>query len=120
VHKHLKSAEFREKLIVDYLNVLNDQKEFLELRKIKLTESLPESKEPLEHKNKKLRIEKVHYKLKELNSEESNDHLVKLQSDSDQQMHESIQKIESINEYIEIITNKVNVGNQILSYVEKL
>jgi hypothetical protein len=48
VIEHLKSNEFREKLIVDYLNVLNDLKEFLEIRKLKLVQSLPELTEKSE------------------------------------------------------------------------
>jgi hypothetical protein len=36
---HLQSFEFRERFIVDNLNVLSDQNEHLKISKLKLTES---------------------------------------------------------------------------------
>jgi hypothetical protein len=122
--EYLRSLEFRERLIVDYLNVLGDQRELLENRKIKLNDViLPESTEPLKHKKKKIKKETVHLELNELISEESFERLVdlvKLQSDSDQQIHEFTSLIENINNYLELITEKIIIGNQLLELVEKL
>jgi len=58
--------EFRERLIVDYLNVLNDQKDLLEIRKLKLNEAVQELKGSFQSENKKIKRESMHFKLKEL------------------------------------------------------
>ncbi len=42
VRKHFKSCEFRERLINDYINVLNDQNELLENHRLEFTQRFPE------------------------------------------------------------------------------
>jgi hypothetical protein len=111
VFEHLKSTNFRERLIADYLNVLADHKELLELRKLKITKNIPEAEETFEQEHKKFKSETFNFKLKELILEES---------PIREQMHESNKMIQSINKYINILTEKLRVANQVLELVENI
>jgi hypothetical protein len=117
---HLKSLEFRERFIVDYLNVLDDIKELLNIRRQKLTESMLEF---TEQKKKRFKRDPVHLKLNELISDELFKHLVvsvKAQSDSEGKSFAFNNIIENINLFIAKTTNKINTGRALLEEVEKL
>jgi len=107
---YLRSMEFRERLIVDYFSVLNDQKELLELRHIQLNRSLSDLIQLLEQETKKPKPEETHFKLNEIVSNELFEHLidsVKLQTSSVLQTKRIATVTESINKYI-IFNLKIN------------
>jgi len=120
---HLKSVDFRERFIVDYLNVLNDHKDLLNIRKLKLNESQTKLTESYKPEKKRFKGDPVHFKLNEFISQESFEHLVelvKLQTDSEQQIFQFKNLIENIDNFICKITSKLNVGRRLLEVVEKL
>jgi hypothetical protein len=134
--EYLKAFEFKEKFIVDYLNFLNDLREVLEMKKLKLNQK-SELREIVEQNKKKednfnqclYRIknnslkQECFYKLKILISEEESvqlDSFIKSQIDIDQIVREFAHLIEIINKNIEVITNKIDIGRRILEFVERL
>ena len=109
---HLKSLEFREKFIVDYLNVLDDLKELLSVREQKLTETVAELTNAFEQKKKRFKGDPVRLKLNELISEELFEHLldsVKAQSDSEDKLFALNNIIENITLIIAKTTNKIKI-----------
>jgi len=118
--EYFKSMEVRERLIVDYLNVLNDQKELLETRKFKLTESVPDLRD-FYAKIKHIASQSAHFKLNELTSEDSFEHLIdslRMQPTSKLQAIEFSNVIKSINKYILNIKEKIKIGHDFLHFLE--
>jgi hypothetical protein len=76
VIRHLKSLEFKERLIVDYLNVLEDQKKLLENRKTKLSAHFPELSQSHVTKEK-CQLDRI--KLNKIASDEALENLFKLE-----------------------------------------
>jgi len=115
-----KSMEFREKLIVDYLNVLNDQKKLLEIVKLKLFAMFPHFKENFE-KQTDSNNQSIHINLKNIVSQDAVDILmnsIHLNDSPDQQMRQFKFVIEKIEKYIEIISNKTSLADQLIQLVE--
>jgi hypothetical protein len=116
--KYLKSPEFRERLIVDYLNVLNDQMELLEIRKLKILRKHPK----LTKKFEKIQNDQsVHFTFNQIISQVSFEHLVNtvsLPPISEEYKTEMMKTIESINKFFKIIGIKIKVGLELLELVE--
>jgi ankyrin repeat protein len=118
---YLRSLEFRERLIEDYLNVLRKQRELLENRELRLTECLSESS--LQNNNKKPKLETAYFKLNELISKESFEHLldsIRLQDTNIESKSEFTKINQSIEFYIENVDRKIKLGRELLEYVEKI
>jgi hypothetical protein len=103
--EHLKSSEFRERLIVDYLNVLNDKKELLEIRRFKLTQCFPQLAKQFEQKKNGQNnlLEGPRLRLKEIISEDSLEKLVESvesKETAEQQLKEFTLIVEGIDKYI--------------------
>jgi hypothetical protein len=117
-----KSFEFRERLIADYLNVLNGQKENLEIVKLKLSAHFPDFQQRKDFKKDSNR-ESCRTKFRELNSEEAVDtlvHSIQSQNSFDQQMEQFKVVIESLNNFIEIITEKCSIALQLSDFLESI
>jgi hypothetical protein len=118
---HLKSFEFRERLIVDYINVLKDHKELLEIRKSKFITNFPEVAEISQQKVKNKQNNKTNsnlFKLKDLISEISFDHLIDLIDSKERITDELTQLVQSYNNYIEIINFKLKNGHELQTLLE--
>ncbi len=121
ISAYFKSYEFREKLIVDYLNVLNDQKELLERKKHQFTETFPDLGKAFEEKNNGFYDRSAQIQFKELVSDEYFQQYVdsiNMQSDSEQQLDEFTKILKRINEYIEIVAEKIKVGRKLYNLFE--
>jgi hypothetical protein len=108
---YLRSLEFRERLIEDYLNVLNGQS---------LSES---SKYSSQNNNKKPKLETAYFKLNELISEESFEHLldsIQLKDTNIENKTEFTKINQSIDFYLENVDRKIKLGRELLEYVEKV
>jgi ankyrin repeat protein len=121
---YLRTSEFRERLIEDYLNVLNGQRELLENRELRLTECLSESsKYSSQNNNKKPKLETAYFKLNELISEESFEHLldsIQLKDTNIENKTEFTKINQSIDFYLENVDRKIKLGRELLEYVEKV
>jgi hypothetical protein len=120
---HLQSLEFRERFIVDYLNVLSDQNEHLKMIKLMLTESFPDLKsnhshDINEHKTEQEKQSLHQFKLKDLVSGKLVENLIHLANET-QELGELSNAFVSINECIKTIGKKLNVGRELLELVER-
>jgi hypothetical protein len=121
--EYLRSLEFRERLIIDYLNVLDDQRELLEVAKLKITASSPESTEPFTQRKKKFKAEDtVQFKFNELVSEDLVEHFVDLMR-LRVENHQKMRDLETINRriacYLENVNRKIRIGRLVLELCEK-
>ena len=120
---HKKSTKFRERLIADYLNTLNDQKELLEIRKMKLAESFPELiKECKQPKFGQSRGDHLgENEFNKLILEDAMEQLVdcvNMKTTSEEKVKEFTRLMESVDKYVEIIKDKINIGDNLLKLVE--
>jgi hypothetical protein len=107
----LVSIEFRERFIVDYLNVLDEQRDLLEIRKLQLFERFPELTSVVEPN---ANTRSIRLTLNEIISEEAYVyHFENLSKEFTLQIAQSIEK------YMEIIENKLRIGRKILELLEK-
>jgi len=119
-----KSLEFRERLIVDYLNVLNDQKELLEITKLKLCANfldLHESSQQNIFSKNDSKEEFSQNILRSLFLEEAVDILkdsIDSQDSFDQKIKQFKVVIETVNKCTEIIKEKIRIALQFLELVE--
>ena len=101
------------------MNVLNDQKELLEINKRKLKNSFP----GLEINAEQITNgQEVPLKLNELIYQESLNqliNLVKLQPTLDRQNHEFTNMIQNLNKYIRTVRSKIKVGHELLELIER-
>ena len=107
------------RFIIDFLNFLNDQKELLDIRKLKLAQIITECCEPIK---KRFKSEPVDFTLNELISDEFFEQLVdsvKCQPESGQKILQTKNLIENINKYMSKITRKISIGRELLEVVEK-
>jgi hypothetical protein len=110
----LKSLQFQERLIVDYLNVLKEQNDLLEIRKKKIISSFPEITNKIATK---LRAGKTYgeinsedFKLRELISEKPFEDSIDLTDSKECQIDQLTKMTESCYKYLLIIRDKVEVG----------
>jgi hypothetical protein len=121
--ERLKSFGLRERLVEDYLNVLIDKKELLEIRRLQLTHRFPQLTEQFEQNKKSQNNmpEGPRLRLKEIISEDSLEKLVESvesKETAEQQLKEFTLIVESIDKLIETITYKLKVGKELLELVE--
>jgi ankyrin repeat protein len=110
VIEHLKSLEFRERLIADYLNVLEEQKEILETKVLKLDTSLQKSKEPPEKRKKKCQDDF-------LCDEEVESELDCIESSG--LFDEQTKQLEIARRYVQTVKTKLKDGQKLLEFIEK-
>jgi hypothetical protein len=122
IHEHMKSFEFRERLVVDYINVLKGQKESLELRKIQLLESFSEFSEQLDKDGRLNRNENlIQFKLRDFISKEAFQSLVDLvksETNSEHQWNTFSHMVESIDKYMENIKRKTSLGCDLFNRIK--
>jgi ankyrin repeat protein len=114
---NLKSLQFQERLIVDYLNVLKDHIELLEIRNKKIISSLPEISNKISD-NKNWEKNSNYFKLRELISEKTCEDLIDLTESKERQIDQLTKMSESCAKYISIVKDKVDIGCKLQEFVE--
>jgi hypothetical protein len=119
---NLKSLKFQERLIVDYLNVLKEQNDLLEIRKKNIISSFPEITNKIVTK---LRAGKTYdkinsedFKLRELISEKPFEDLIDLTDSKECQIDQLTKMTESCYKYLLITRDKVEFGCKLQKFVE--
>ena len=113
--EHFKSLEFRERLIVDYLNVLEEQKELLESRLLKLAEPLQKPPEPFVDEKKKVQdqVNRRNFDMLLVEPIESWNHRPRSPVNLEQEA------IEIIHNKIINVKTKLQEGRKLLEFVER-
>ena len=121
VNEFLKSFEFRERLVADYMNVLDSQRELLEIRIIQLTQTFPQFSMSNDDCNLNANANLMNFKLRQLTSEDGGQiliDLVQLQNIVEHQLNIFSIMVEGINKYIQTIKNKIKIASEVLHLLE--